>query len=890
MAGSTSSFFLSGSGSQGKIDRIFIEKTCANTLAFAMVYSVPTTTLSRVVLLFCLALCFMLNAKGAVHNIDVQPYGFVPNNLQVGVGDTVRWINKDSNPNTITSPNNRWSKGYLYNFNDVFQVTFTSAGVYPYSCDVQGFTGTITVVNYLLINDQCAGATPMIVGTLYTANTASATSANDPTPVCGSVGKGVWYTITPENSGTIVISTCGSNYDTVLAVYTGNCGSLTALGGACSDDEGPSCSGTAASLSFSAVGGTTYSIFVGGKGGVSGTLNIRATAPPPVNDQCSAAQFMGMGIVYTENTATATSTNDPLPSCASTLGKGVWYYFIPSVTGTATISTCGSDFDTALAIYTGSCFTPAMVNGACNNDNGPVCSGTAASLTFSAIANTSYRILAGGNGGASGTLKISVTLATNTWSEPQLSFDIGVSLARPNTNLVHIVDQTNDRLLTLDTDTGTFISSVRLQGKTTPTGLMCLSLDDQFLYVPINSAQRLQVISLATLTTVDTVPLTGAPKSLAAGADGMLYAIVNDAIRKIDPITGQLSAPASKTYYQPLLKANQSGNRLYVAETGITGGGMKIDEYSVVPGGQPQYLTNHIPNKKNERDFVIAEDINTIYSTSGGVHGVEKWNMTTRSNVFFSHDEAWYGKAVATVPGSASVYGASGDYYIPRIRRFDRITGVVLDTFDIYGGGRPQAVILDRSVKVTPNGRIFYGREGRRVGLIGAPSFSTNLPATSEYVFAGADRTVVSGEMFTLSTVAPAPSGSESFTWAKISGAGQVTFGTPNSPSSTAQIFSAGSYVLEIARANGSVVSRDRVNITVTPRPTRMDQMVRMNDGTFQMQLSSEPGLSFVIEASTNLVTWTNIANVSNISGSITVTDSDTNQVQRFYRAMQNED
>src|SRR6266404_5441310 len=133
-----------------------------------------------------------------------------------------------------------------------------------------------------LANDSCNGAIAMTPGMIYTENTAIATSAGDPTPSCqSSFGRGVWYTITPAISGVVAISTCGSDFDTVVQVYTGSCGSLTALSGGCNDDNGPSCDTSQASVSFIGTAGTTYWILSGGFSGTNGSLNIVATAPQP---------------------------------------------------------------------------------------------------------------------------------------------------------------------------------------------------------------------------------------------------------------------------------------------------------------------------------------------------------------------------------------------------------------------------------------------------------------------------------------------------------------------------------------------------------------------------------------------------------------------------------
>jgi hypothetical protein len=633
-------------------------------------------------------------------------------------------------------------------------------------------------------------------------------------------------------------------------------------------------------LTFPGVG--TYDYFCEFDG-FTGTIVVKQAGTVPPNDTCTSATAMELGTVYTVNTAGATSTGDPTPSCGS-LGKGVWYTLTPPTDGTITISTCGSAFDTVLAVYTGSCGSLSGVAGACNDDDGPSCSAITASVAFSGTAGTTYRILAGGYNGASGNLRITASnsVAATTWQERQVSFDIGPSIARPDTNLVHIVDSTNDRLLTLDTGSGAFVSSIRLYGKLAFSGLMCFSVDGQLLYVPLNTSNRLQVISLATLTTTDIVPLTVAPGSIAAGSDGALYAAVNGRITKIHPTTGQNLGAVSRSFYAPLLKANGSGTRLYIMELGLSGGGSMIDEYAVVPSALPTYVTDHYPSKANDKDFVIAEDIGWLYSTSGGVYGIGAWNMNTRTYSFWPYDSA-YGAAVAMVPNDSFVYGASADFYDPRIRRFDRLTGTVSATFDINAEGRGTGSVADRSLQVTPNGRIFYARETRKIGLIGAPTLNTNTPLAAEIIDAGTNRTVLAGEVFTLSAIAPAASGADAYSWTKIDGPGEVTFSASDSLTTTVQIAAPGNYTLEIVRSNATSLSRDRVYVTATT-PFRFDQSGMNVDGRFQMRLRGDPG-SFEVQASSNLVNWEPLTNVSS-AGEITIIDENRNRLpRRFYRA-----
>jgi hypothetical protein len=106
----------------------------------------------------------------------------------------------------------------------------------------------------------------------------------------------VWYTFTPAINGGVTINTCGSDFDTVLQIYTGSCGSLTGVSGACNDDNGPFCAGLAASVTFNGTAGTVYRILAGGYNGISGTLLVVANVTcAPANDTCNGAIALTAG-------------------------------------------------------------------------------------------------------------------------------------------------------------------------------------------------------------------------------------------------------------------------------------------------------------------------------------------------------------------------------------------------------------------------------------------------------------------------------------------------------------------------------------------------------------------------------------------------------------------
>ncbi|MGB7539364.1 MAG: PA14 domain-containing protein [Anaerolineales bacterium] len=107
--------------------------------------------------------------------------------------------------------------------------------------------------------------------------------AGDPLLSCGGSPSqhynSVWYTIQPSVNTRLDLSTAGSDYDTVMAVWTGAPGSLTEV--ACNDDT----VGVQSAINFLAAAGTRYWIEIVQKnapGGGSLVLSMVEIVPPPV--------------------------------------------------------------------------------------------------------------------------------------------------------------------------------------------------------------------------------------------------------------------------------------------------------------------------------------------------------------------------------------------------------------------------------------------------------------------------------------------------------------------------------------------------------------------------------------------------------------------------------
>src|SRR2546422_3678328 len=118
----------------------------------------PFATRAAVFLAF---LCFSsVRLAAADYTVNVYYNGYSPNYLQIAPGDNVYWVNQDYFEHSVTSFNNLWPTGYLYDYQDVFGLTFPGAGTYNYYCEFDAFTVTVVVSSATGAprNDQCSAA------------------------------------------------------------------------------------------------------------------------------------------------------------------------------------------------------------------------------------------------------------------------------------------------------------------------------------------------------------------------------------------------------------------------------------------------------------------------------------------------------------------------------------------------------------------------------------------------------------------------------------------------------------------------------------------------------------------------------------------------------------
>ena len=294
---------------------------------------------------------------------------------------------------------------------------------------------------------------------LHTSNNLGATSEpGEPDHGENGGGASMWYRLNVNFVGQQWrITTDGSNFDTVLAIYTNIVVGAQAqqippamenLRLAAFNDDGSVTNTSQIILTPKTVG--TYWIAVDGYNGAQGTIRFSATSflegSAPTNDFfAKATTLVGASALTNVNTTRATRESfEPAP-LLDPIGfstRSVWYRWIAPQSGPVYMTTEWSDFDTVLAVYTGT--NLSSVSLVASNDDDPT-GGQTSALIFNAIAGTEYRIGIAGYRGAAGNLVFA--LNQNAFYLPRL-----ITQFLPGRLLLSIPDAPKPLLLEGSTD------------------------------------------------------------------------------------------------------------------------------------------------------------------------------------------------------------------------------------------------------------------------------------------------------------------------------------------------------------------------------------------------------------------------------------------------------
>jgi hypothetical protein len=259
-------------------------------------------------------------------------------------------------------------------------------------------------------NDSFAGA-KTIASLPFGADVTNVNASTEKTePVsypCGYQEATLWYRFKPASSLVVRADTFLSSDDTTLAVFRG-----TAIGSPvpviCNNNIRAVGNGRTSSVAWKASAGTTYMIQVGGSLGGNGDIHLRLVkATPPANDDFAHAKtVLADGALHLATTFSATSQPNEqvgtLNFCSyGAQNQSVWYKLTAPSTHSYTFDPTGSDFEAAIAVWTGSTLG-SLTERACGVN------GVSAPVTYTASSGTVLWIQASGFGEA-GHLHLKVT-------------------------------------------------------------------------------------------------------------------------------------------------------------------------------------------------------------------------------------------------------------------------------------------------------------------------------------------------------------------------------------------------------------------------------------------------------------------------------------------------
>ena len=293
--------------------------------------------------------------------------------------------------------------------NDTSSLTFEAFAGYTYQFAVDGYHGAAGTakLNLSVANDNDAFANAAFLSgysfSVTDANAGAGADTGEPMHDDEPGGASLWWRWTPQVSGTVVIDTIGSDFDTLLAVYHGT--EVDALSPIDSDDESGG-SGTSL-VSFHANDGIEYYIAVDGWQGATGNIRLNARMDHDAFE--NRLHLDSQRIWLIDSNAGATKENSEPAHAGETGGASVWWSWTPPVSGTARIYTTGSDFDTLLAVYSGTEFA-AMTELASNDEGGPH---HISYLTLAVEAGVAYQVAVDGYNAETGTIGLSADVSND---------------------------------------------------------------------------------------------------------------------------------------------------------------------------------------------------------------------------------------------------------------------------------------------------------------------------------------------------------------------------------------------------------------------------------------------------------------------------------------------
>lgn len=238
-------------------------------------------------------------------------------------------------------------------------------------------------------NDDFAAAAYLFGETgTYDSSTEATKQPGEPDHAGSPGGASVWFRWIAPRDGQLLIDTCDSAIDTLLAVFTGT--AVDDLDEVMRNDD--SC-GNKSAVEFAVVRDDEVWIAVDGKEGATGAIELWWGMRPGNDDFANASSLSGWDTRVYGGNWLATHEPDELLHAGAEGSGSLWFEWTAPGAGTVEFDTCDSNFDTVLAVYRGT--THAGLESVAGNDD--ACD-LGSAVQFDVTEGSSYRIVVDGFG------------------------------------------------------------------------------------------------------------------------------------------------------------------------------------------------------------------------------------------------------------------------------------------------------------------------------------------------------------------------------------------------------------------------------------------------------------------------------------------------------------
>jgi len=675
--------------------------------------------------------------------------------------------------------------------------------------------------------------------------------SGEPNPAGLTTGSGsLWWQWRSTVGGTVSIgTTADTNYDTVLAVYTGS--SLANLTVVAANDDAPGGSGTNSRVTFTALPGVDYQIAVEGKAGATG-FAVLDIATIPANDAfANALELTGVSATVTAtNKGASRETGEPR-ILNNAGGTSLWYRWTAPASGRFQLAVFSNDVDPLVAVYTGTALTALTLVTANDNDRADNAN-TSALATFDAVAGTTYRFAVDVK---SGTGSLTLTLNDSLWQaaatdsitpSPAVAAD-GTVYAGSADKILYAFNPDGSQKWAYPT-TGTLDSASAAVGA---DGTVYVGSNDSIVYALKPDGTLLWSKSLDST-------LPGASNSIAIAADGTLYLKASDGyVYALNPADGS----RKWRYFINAADASHYGSPSVAADGTVYCGSADNSLYAINPDGSKKWtFTPATADGGIYSPPAIDAAGNLYFSTlTGGIYsvtaaGTQRWRFASGGNCTSSpalsadgttlyyggYDKKLYALNTASgavrwtsplgdeVRASSPAVDANGVIYIGcydqkiyainpdgSLKRtwatgvFIRSSPAISGTTLYIGSGDHKLYAFNLGVSAAGGSWPQYRANARRIGRTLVEALAITAPP--------APATAVVGDSVTLAVTA-AGTGPLAYQWLKdgvaVTGATATTYTIP-----AVSLASAGSYTVRVTGPQGTVTSAAAV-LTVNVAPT----------------------------------------------------------------------